>query len=204
MGGNVGYLVALDVEHHIFLSEWAKAYPGAKLVGPEGLPEKRSKKQGDPKIGDEKFDVVFTKANKRDVRIGADLDADFDYEYVDGHSNKEIVFCYKPDRVLIEADLMFNLPAVEQYSKAPEAERKPLGLVDKLFHGVQSTAGDAKWMKRFNWYTAAKDLASMNDSVRVIAGWDFTTLIPCHGEVLEGNGKEVFEKVFSWHLEGKK
>ncbi|ODA78755.1 hypothetical protein RJ55_06138 [Drechmeria coniospora] len=204
MGGNVGYIVALDIEHHIFLSEWAKAYPNAKIVGPEGLQEKRSKQQADPKIGDEQFDTVFTKANKAAVRIGTDFDADFEYEYLDGHSSRELVFCYKPDGVLIEADLMFNLPAVEQYSKVPATDRRGTGVTDKLFNKLQTTSGDATWMKRFNWYLAAKDKASVTESVKRIAAWNFTTLIPCHGDVIEGDGKQVFEKVFSWHLTGKR
>lgn len=200
-GGNLGYIVALDFEHHIFISEWAKQYPNAKIIGPEGLPEKRAKQTNDPKINDDKFAVIFKKEGKRDVKISEEFDADFDYEYVDGHANKEIVFNYKPDKVLIEADLMFNLPATEQYSKVPESQR-PGGLLDKLFQGAQSTYGEAKWAKRFNWYLA-KDRASMNDSLKVIDKWDFTTLIPCHGDVLEGNGKEMFKKVFQWNLEGK-
>ncbi|KAM4065151.1 nuclear protein Qri2/Nse4 [Hirsutella rhossiliensis] len=204
MGGNVGYIVAPDIEHHIFVSEWAKQYPSAKLIGPEGLAEKREKQRGDPKIGQDKFDVVFTKENKRQVRLGADFDADFAYEYVDGHTNLELVFLYKPERVLIEADLMFNLPATEQYSRASDEDKKAAGIADSLFHGVQSTAGDAKWMRRFNWYLAARDRASFNDSIKLIDTWDFATIIPCHGDVLEGDAKEVFRKVFKWHLEAAK
>ncbi|PFH59188.1 hypothetical protein XA68_12672 [Ophiocordyceps unilateralis] len=203
MGGKIGYIVALDFEHHIFVSEWAKQYPSAKVIGPEGLEEKRREQKDDPKIGDDKFDVVFTKENKREIRISPEFDADFDYEYVDGHSNLELVFLYKPDRVLIEADLMFNLPANEQYSKAPEEDRKLAEVADSLFQTVQSTEGEPKWMRRFNWYVAAKDRDSLNKSIKLIDSWDFTTLIPCHGDVLVGDGKEVFRKVFKWHLEAK-
>ncbi|RCI16651.1 hypothetical protein L249_2877 [Ophiocordyceps polyrhachis-furcata BCC 54312] len=203
MGGEVGYIVALDFEHHIFVTEWARQYPDAKIIGPEGLEDKRRGQQDDPKIGDEKFDVVFTKNNKRQVRISPEFDADFNYEYVDGHSNLELVFLYKPDRVLIEADLMFNLPPNEQYSKAPQEDRKLAEVVDSLFQTVQSTEGDPKWMRRFNWYMAANDRGSLNKSIKLIDKWDFTTVIPCHGDVLEGDGKDVFRKVFKWHLEAK-
>ncbi|KAK5990987.1 hypothetical protein PT974_09262 [Cladobotryum mycophilum] len=202
MGSNLGYIVALDYEHHIFISEWAAQYPNARIIGPEGLPEKRQKAE-DPKIGKEPFAVVFTKADKRSIKISEEFDTDFDYEYMDGHANKEIVFNYRPDKVLIQADLMFNLPAIEQYSKVPESEMPHGGLFDKVFTGVQSTAGDASWIKRFNWYLGAKDHASYDDSIKVINSWNFTTIIPCHGETIEGNGKEVFCKVFTWHLEGK-
>jgi hypothetical protein len=201
LGGNVAYIIALDFEHHIFVSEWAAQWPEAKIIGPEGLPEKRAKQTKDPKINDDKFAVVFTKEGKRDIRISEEFDADFDYEYVDGHANKELVFNYRPDKVLIEADLMFNLPATEQYSKVPESER-PNGFLNKIFHSVQNTSGEATWSKRFNWHLA-KDRNSMSDSLKVIDQWDFVTLIPCHGDVLEGNGKDIFRKIFQWHLQGK-
>jgi hypothetical protein len=204
MGGDVRYIVALDYEHHIFISEWAKEYPAAKIIGPEGLPEKRAKQTDDPKIGNEEFAVVFKKENKREIRIDPEFDADFDYEYVDGHANLEIVFFYKPERVLIQADLLFNLPPTEQYSKVPEAELPGDGAVGKLFACVQNPRGDTKWLQRFNWYLLAKNRDSFNDSMAQIAQWDFHTMIPCHGDVLEGDGKEVFMKVFDWHLQGHK
>lgn len=200
MGGDVRYIVALDYEHHIFVSEWAKAYPSAMLIGPEGLPEKRAKQQDDPKIGDEEFAVVFRKDNKREVRIGPEFDADFDYEYVDGHANLEIVFLYKPERVVIQADLLFNLPPTEQYSKVPEAEVPQDGAIGKVFACVQNPRGDVKWLRRFNWYIASKDKTSFNESMERIARWDFVTMIPCHGDVMEGDGKEIFQNVFEWHL----
>lgn len=202
LGGNVRYIVALDFEHHIFVSEWAKQYPEAKLVGPEGLPEKRAK-QHDAKIGNEAFSVVFTKADKRQTRIGDDFDADFEYEYVDAHANLEIVFFYKPDRVLIQADLLFNLPATEQYSRVPEAERPGGGILDKVFSGAQDISGDARWLKRANWYLI-KDRQSFNQSMHRIDQWDFVTMIPCHGDVMQDKTKETFRKVFEWHLKGHK
>ena len=204
MGGSVSYIAALDFEHHIFISEWARAHPGAKIIGVEGLPEKRAKQQqDDEKIGDEKFDVVFTKDKKHETHISEEFDADFQYEYVDGHANLELVFLYKPEKVLIEADLLFNLPATEQYSKVPEAERPSGGILGKVFEGVQSNEGEAKWLKRFNWYLS-KDRTSFNESMKRINEWDFVTMIPCHGDVLEGNGKETFRRVFDWHLKGNK
>ena len=205
LGGDVRYLVAPDIEHHIFLSDWAAAYPNAKLVGPEGLPEKRQKAKGDPKIGKEPFAVVVTKENSKQLKIGEDFDADFELEYVHPHPNKELVFFYRPDKVLIQADLMFNLPAIEQYSRVPEDQKPKAGLLGKLFNNLQTTEGEALSMKRFLWHAASRsDRTAFNESAKRIASWDFDTVVPCHGETIVGNGKDVFKKVFSWHLEGKK
>ena len=200
LGGDVKYLVALDFEHHIFLSEWATAYPGAKLVGPDGLPEKRLKSQ-DEKIGKEPFAVVFDPKNKNQIKIGPDFDQDFEYEYVDAHPNKEIVFVYKPEKILIEADLMFNLPATEQYSRVPAAQKPKGGILASLGNAIWNTQGEAKGAKRFTWYALSRrDRTGFNASIQKINSWDFTTLIPCHGDVIEGNAKAVFDKVFEWHL----
>lgn len=201
--GKIAYIIAPDIEHHIFVSEWARAFPDAKLIGPEGLPEKRAKAK-DEKIGNEPFFRVFSKATKLTTTITDEFDADFEYEYVEAHPNKEIVFFYKPDRVLIQADLMFNLPPTEQYSRVTDPEQLKEGMLSRFFAGLQNPSGEAKGMKRAMWYLFSRaDRTSFNESMRRIDKWDFTTMIPCHGDTMVGNGKEVFEKVFEWHLQGK-
>ncbi|KAI0395567.1 hypothetical protein F5Y17DRAFT_422818 [Xylariaceae sp. FL0594] len=207
LGGNVGYLIAGDLEHHIFLSQWKKAYPAAKLVGPKGLPERRKAVTNDPMIGDEEFDFIYDEKNAHSAAISPEFAADFEVEMVHAHPNKEIVLFYKPEKVLIEADLMFNLPPTEQYSKVPESEKKGGGLLKKIFYSLNSTAGPAKGHKRLLWYAVSsggKNRPGFNESAKRIYGWDFTTLIPCHGDTIEGKGKEVFGKIFDWHINGKK
>jgi len=196
MGNKVTYIAALDFEHHIFLSEWAKAYPSASLLGVEGLPEKREK---DPETAGSKFAFVWTQKNKNDMKVDPEFDREFDYEYVGGHANKELVFCHKPNKTLIEADMMFNLPATEQFSKTGLDATS--GILTKMFIGLQNTVGAATWQKRFLWYAASsKDRPSFNQSAKKIASWDFDRIIPCHGDVIETGGKGIFRKVFEWHL----
>ncbi|OTB01802.1 hypothetical protein M426DRAFT_323161 [Hypoxylon sp. CI-4A] len=208
LGGQVGYLIAGDLEHHIFLTEWARAYPDAKLLGPKGLQEKRSKVHNDEKIGHEPFFFEWDASNATDsISISAEFAADFDVQFVDAHPNKEVVLFYKPDRVLVQADLLFNLPAVEQYSRVPEAQKSAHGLLNRVFESINSTAGEAKGVKRFLWYVlsnANHDRAGFNKSVERIASWDFDSIIPCHGETVVGGGKALFRKVFEWHLQGHK
>ena len=56
------------------------------------------------------------------------------------------------------------------------------------------------------WYgTSASDRTSFNESMGRIAKWDFDKIIPCHGDVIENDGKGLFEKIMEWHLKaGKK
>ncbi|ORY67635.1 beta-lactamase-like protein [Pseudomassariella vexata] len=203
LAGTVAYIIAPDFEHHIFISEWAKEYPGAKIIGPEGLPEKRAK-ANDEKIGKEPFTFVYDPTKKQFNDIDTDFAANFEVEYVDSHPNKEIVLFFKPEKILIQADLMFNLPAIEQYSRVPEAAKNN-GIANRLWNSIQTTNGEAKGTKRLIWYgLSAKNREGWNESMRRIDAWDFNTIIPCHGETMEGNGKELFRKIFEWHLQGHK
>ncbi|KFY40409.1 hypothetical protein V494_03512 [Pseudogymnoascus sp. VKM F-4513 (FW-928)] len=204
-GDKVQYIIAPDIEHHLFVSDWARAYPSARVIGVEGLPEKRAAAARDPKspsYGEQvPFATVFTEKLKGKTRISEEFDRDFEYEYVPEHMNKELVFCYKPDKTLIVADYLFNLPATEQYSKTGEPADK--GILTKLFGTLTGTTGRALGQKRYLWYGAsAANRKGFGESAGRIAGWDFERIVPCHGDVVEGDGKEVFRKVFGWHLEG--
>ena len=105
MGSKVGYIAALDYEHHIFVTDWANAFPSAKLLGVEGLPEKREKDQA---TAGNKFHHVWTQKNKTDLKVDPEFDGEFDYEYVGSHANKELVFLHKPDKTLIEAEYVYS------------------------------------------------------------------------------------------------
>ncbi|KAG4415081.1 hypothetical protein IFR04_011806 [Cadophora malorum] len=186
------------------LSAWYSAFPTSHVIGPEGLPEKRAQANAkDKSVTIIPFSTIFTAKNKSSIKISEEFDSEFEYEYVDAHPNKEIVFFHKPTRTLIEADLLFNLPATEQYSKS--GVDPTTGWATKFFGALQNTRGDAVWQKRMLWYVFSKsDREGFNASMKRINGWGFENLVPCHGDSFVGDGKGVFEKVMQWHLQGKK
>jgi hypothetical protein len=200
----VSYLIAPDLEHHIFLSAWSDAYPSAHIIAPEGLAEKRAtQSKTDKSVTNVPISTIFTAKGKEGVKVGGEFDEEFEYEYVDAHPNKELVFFHKPSKTLIEADLFFNLPATEQYSKTNVDPTT--GWATKLFAGLQNTKGTAIWQKRMLWYLfSSGDRPGFNESMKRIGSWGFENVVPCHGDTFVGDGKSVFEKVFGWHLEGKK
>jgi len=194
--GTVKYLIAPDVEHHIFLDDWHKAYPGTKILAPEDLAPKREKSNSVLP-----WAVLFKKNTP--TTVDPDFDREFDYEYVHAHNNKELVFNHKPTKTLIEADLLFNLPANEQMSKTDIHPTS--GILTQLFVGMMSAKGTAIWQKRFLWYGAsASDRPAFNKSIEKIDSWDFNRIIPCHGDVIENDGKAVWAKLFEWHLNAAK
>jgi hypothetical protein len=192
--GTLKYIIAPDIEHHIFVSPWAKAYPEAEIIGVEGLPEKR---EGDEATRGVKFTHVYSQGNKRDLRVSEEFERDFDAEFVHSHSNKELALLHKPSKTLIQADLMFNLPATEQFSKAGVSATS--GIFTKLFGSIMNIRGDATWQKRAIWYgVASKDRKGFAESARRIGAWDFERIIPCHGDVIETGGREKWNGLMSW------
>jgi hypothetical protein len=145
LGGNLRYIVAPDIEHHMQLGPYKTAYPSATVIGPEGLREKRAK-QGDQDVV---IDYEFTKANRHSLKLPEELAREFEVEYWDGHANQEITFLHKPTRTFIEADLLFNLPAREQYSKTGEDPTK--GIFTKLMLYFTNTKPGHKGQQRFIW-----------------------------------------------------
>jgi len=198
--GEVKYIVAPDMEHHIFLGAWHAAYPGAKILGPEGLGAKRAASEEHVNVP---LAVEYTSSNANSVTVDEAFDAAFDAIYVPAHANKELVFNYRPDKTLIEADLMFNLPATEQMSRT--GEQAPFGLLTKIFGQLTHTRGEAMGQRRFVWHAmSAKDRVGFGRSVEQILAWDWDRIIPCHGDVIETGGKGVLEKVMRWNLEAAK
>jgi hypothetical protein len=200
----VTYLIAPDLEHHIFLSAWSTAFPSAHIIAPEGLAEKRAtQSKTDKSVTNVPISTIFTAKNKSEIKVGGEFDEEFEYEFVDAHRNKELVFFHKPSKTLIEADLLFNLPAREQYSKT--GVDPTTGWATRIFGALQNTNGEALWQKRLLWYAiSSSDRPGFNKSIQRINSWEFENVVPCHGDSLVGDGKSVFEKVFGWHLAGKK
>lgn len=199
LGGNVKYIAAPDLEHHLNISAWKEAFPQASILAPQGLYEKR---QASKQYHDSPFEHVFKKNEPQS--ISEEFDAEFAIEYVYGHGSRELVFLHRPSRTVIEADLLFNLPAHEQYSRTED--RNPLSFWTKLVLPMLSTSGSATGQRRFAWYIlSAKDRPAFTESVKRIAAWDFDRLIPCHGDVIETEAKGVFQNVMAWFLDdGKK
>lgn len=195
LGGNVKYIAAPDLQHHLHVTSWKNAYPQAEVLAPEGLWEKR---QSNPEFKGPMFEHVFKK-DEGPKKISAEFDADFDTEYVYGHGSRELVFLHRPSRTVIEADLLFNLPANEQYSKS--ADGSPTNFLTRLVMPLLTTSGPATGQRRFAWYIlSSADRPAFTESMKRIAKWDFDRLIPCHGDVIETGAKGVFQNVMAFFL----
>ncbi|KAF3916180.1 hypothetical protein AA313_de0205905 [Arthrobotrys entomopaga] len=150
LGNQVSYIVAPDIEHHLNLGPWKAAFPAARVIGPQSLYLKRQKQHNE----DVTFDFAYTAANKTTMAFPDDFNQDFEIEYLDGHVSDEIAVLHKRSGTVMEADLLFNLPSVEQFSKTDIDARA--GVLTRISMSIfTSLAGKAQ--QRFVWYYASKN-----------------------------------------------
>lgn len=124
--------------------------------------------------------------------------------------NKDVAFFHAPTKSLIVADLLFNLPPTEQYSKSKSSARVPL---------IGGSLTPYTWLHRKFAWSQGSDKDAMRRDAKTVAGWDFTRIIPCHGvsgcllflvwhanldgvvqDVIENDGKRAWESAYADYL----
>ncbi|EJD05342.1 uncharacterized protein FOMMEDRAFT_118375 [Fomitiporia mediterranea MF3/22] len=184
LGGEekVRYIVGADAVHNLFLPEFKRTYPKAKLLGVPALLSKKNLK-------DLEFAGVYGK-DPGGTKYG--FEDEIKACYFSGFQNQDVAFNHVASRTLIEADLLFNLPCTEQYSKTKFSGTVPI---------FGSMLNPYSWAhKKFVWGVGT-DKEAMKRDARTVSGWDFDRIIPCHGDVIETEGKKAWEEAYKWYLQ---
>ena len=176
--GEVRAVVAPSRAHHLFVADYIKTWPGAKLYGPPGL------------VG-EIPDFRTRIGARRDLKLDAVLGDEPESVWagsIDQHLFKgapalnEVVFLHRPSRSVIFTDLVFNVPA--DFKDA------------RIFYtlvGARGRFGPHRLIR-----IAIRDRKAARASVAKILEWDFDRVIVTHGDVLESGGKAKFAAAFSY------
>ncbi|KAJ7885165.1 hypothetical protein B0H14DRAFT_3739403, partial [Mycena olivaceomarginata] len=187
--GPVQYIISADAVHHLFLGEFKKAYPTAKVIAPAAAVERADKTLV--------FDGVWGR-DSPDTKYGFEEDVRHSFcahalclLLFSGFKNKDVAFFHPASKTMIEADLLFNLPCTEQYSKTGSSGSIPL----------LGAFGPASWLHQKFAASMGEDKAAMRRDVRTVADWDFTRIIPCHGDVIETNGKQAWLDAYKVYLD---
>ncbi|KAK9447390.1 uncharacterized protein V1518DRAFT_82439 [Limtongia smithiae] len=189
---DISYIVAPDIEHHMAIKSWKDKYPAAKIIGPAGLGVKKAK---EGVTVDYEIPASLADKSLTPKEIGIEdplLEDAFRFVFMQEHSNKEVVILHIPTKTMIEADLLFNLPAAEQYSKSSTNPRT--GVLQRMFNGVMTPS--SSWYKHMLKATIGEK-AGAKKCLTAINEWDFTSIVPCHGDVIDTEAKETFDKVFA-------
>jgi hypothetical protein len=92
--GPIAHLYVPNLYHHLWMGEWAAAFPSARLHGPAGLAKKRR---------DLRIDRVHRSAPEP-AFAGV-----IDELQIDGFRLEESALVYRPSRTLVVADLVHNV-----------------------------------------------------------------------------------------------
>ncbi|KAJ6469501.1 hypothetical protein C8R45DRAFT_433048 [Mycena sanguinolenta] len=178
--GPVKWIMGGDAVHHMFLSQFKEEYPEAKVIGVEALVEKK-KAEGLVLDGAYGKDAPDTKYGFEDEIYAC---------YFSGFANKDVAWFHASSKTLIVADLLFNLPANEQYSKSKSSSRVPI-------FGKLDPWGSIH--KRFVWGQGT-DKAAMARDAKTVLGWEPIRIIMCHGDVIEKDGTKAWASAYSKYL----
>ncbi|KZT50591.1 hypothetical protein CALCODRAFT_488589 [Calocera cornea HHB12733] len=197
--GPVKYIIAADAVHTDFISEFKREFPDAKCIGVEPLFGKRKDIKWDGLYGKDAPDTVYG------------FEPEIQAQYFAAHVSKDVAFLHAPSKTLIEADLLFNLPGKEQYSKT----KSPNSLAIRW----SAFGPDSALHKRFGLMIASDKAyvpsptllklrtltalySVMRRDVQAVASWDFDRIIPCHGDVIEKDGKRAWTSAYERLLKG--
>ncbi len=164
--GKVDFIVAPGSYHHLHVSSAQRAFPEAETFICPGIETKNPQLEFDWLLGD--------RADKR----WAD-----DFEQVLVRGNKyiwEVAFFYKPTRTLILVDL------IENFTNATKGVNWLLKLWFKVVYRMWANPKPAPEYQ-MGW----KDKQAASKSLNKILSWDFESIIVSHGELIEGNAKDV-------------
>lgn len=170
--GELAYLIAPNILHHLYLDKWAALYPNAKLWGAQGLPKKRK---------DLQFNGVLD-----NNQAEPEWQAEIEQLYFEGSKIlPEMVFFHKASKSLIVTDLIQN--------HDPQHENAFWKVVKKL-NGVLAPNGGVAKDLRLTMLGREKARASLDKMLT----WDFDKLVISHGLCIESDAKDYVSNCFSW------
>lgn len=167
--GTVRHLMAPNLFHYSWFTEWAAVYPNAELHAPARLSKKRP-------------DLPTTRLNA--LEAGAALADSIDLVSIAGCRLGETALFYQPARVLVVADLVHNVGQPE--GGWTRFYTKTMGFYDRVA------------LSRVLRWTAFSDKAAARRSVDRLLDFDFETLIVGHGAPITAAAKTALERALSW------
>jgi hypothetical protein len=166
--GEVRFVTPASTLHgHLFMEEYAAAYPHAELFAVPGLERKRPELEFAGVLGDEP-----------DPRWGDDIDQTV-FRGIRRIIDLEVEFLHRPSRTLVLADLAFHIG--DGWPLSTRAVARIAGVRNRLAP-----------MPDFR--LAVRDREAAGHSLERILSWDFDRVIVGHGDIVERGGRELFER----------
>ena len=167
--GPVAHLYAPNLYHHLWIGEWAAAFPSARLHAPVGLAKKRR---------DLRIDRAHNAAPEPAFA------AVIDELRIDGFRLEESVLVYRPARTLVVADLVHNIGRPQH--RWTKFYSRTMGFYDRVA------------VSRMIRWAAFSDRAAARRSLDELLARPFDRLIVGHGAPLAAGGREALAAAYTW------
>jgi len=163
--GEVGWLVEASKLHDTFAAEAAAVFPEVPYLVPKGFPLKlaqgRALSPPPPEWGEE-WAVR---------RLGGVA------------RMQEHVMLHRPSRTLIVADLVFNLPEANGWSR----------FMLRWLSGLREYPGTSRL-----WRSQVRDRGALRRSLDEMLAWDFERVVVGHGETITHDAKARLTRALAW------
>lgn len=166
--GPVRAVVAPSLFHHLHVSAWMKAYPGAVFAAIPGLEWKRPDLAFTSVLGDQRLDAWTP---------------DLEQVYFSSRRENEVVFFHTKSRTMICADALLNL------SKHDQAWTR--FVASWIMWNREPGTGPLEHVMVRN-----RDVARRQ--VDRILSWDIDRIILSHGALVERDGREIVRRAYAW------
>jgi hypothetical protein len=167
--GVVAHLYAPNLYHHLWIGEWAAAFPTARLHAPVGLAKKRPDLRIDRTHG--------TEPEPAFAGIVDEL-------HIDGFRLAESVLVVGPAHTVVVADLVHNIG-------------RPQHAWTKLYTRMMGFHDRVALSRMIRW-AAFFDHAATRRSLDELLARPFDRLIVGHGTPLATGGKQALASAFTW------
>ncbi|KAK9452892.1 hypothetical protein V1511DRAFT_506658 [Dipodascopsis uninucleata] len=191
----VKYIVSPNLVHFMGINDWKEKFPDAKIIGSDLLQSKAKslKHKVDIPLSEAHGNKLLTPA---DLRISDIAEGELKFVYFANAQSRELVVYHGPSKSIATADMLFNMPCIEQYSASSKTPNNGFFL---------------SWiLKTFNAYdNLNKSLPAMMISdkkkkykggIKALSSLDFDKIIVCHGETMVIDAKKRFLFIFRDHL----
>lgn len=169
--GPVRFIVAPNKLHHLFLAEWRRRWPDARVYAPPGLARKKPRLRFDGELGD-----------TSDSPWMADIDQ---VVFRGSPVMEEVVFFHRASRTAIFADLIQRFPE--------PAARGWKGLVMRL-GGLVGPQGSTPPDWRLTFLRRAPARAAR----RTVLEWQPERLVIAHGDCATSGATGIVAAALSW------
>lgn len=169
--GEVAFLIAPNLLHHMYLADAVGRYPSARVLAPERLADKRP-------------DLRIDGSLERDLPSLLTQSVDV-LKFEGSPTLDEFLFCHRARRTLVVTDLVFNV-------------RRPQGVVANVLLFLVGCHGCFAQSRAVRF--TVKDRAPAGASAESILGVDFDAVVMAHVEILPSGGHGAMAEALRWVL----